>query len=611
MSAATNPTRSTQARQGVLHASARTVAHRSGMAIVLALVVAAIAVVFGLALAGARDATVATSENLARAAAARTAAAGGIDIARGLLNDPLLLEHSLGNTDGVLFDSLPIGDTRVRAEIRDLETGLPAGRGARAVEILVAGDRGGVVQTARAIGRIERPEDAARADLDCSEFAILTKGPLVVDNGAHIALWRASPLSVLAEPVRIGAASGETSFVAIDPRASVHGCVRLRCASFAPDADADDELLADKLCQIPAAIHIPAPPLPARDARRGDDDEDQDGQGEESVGDAGQDDDDAGLDDPEAGAEVVREALFDGLIGSDAILAADARVPARSVATFRGPRTFEIGGNLHIERGARVVFEGPTVLVVRGNAVFDACELEIAPEGSLSVIVFGDVTFDGAYAGGMRSDPGEGCDASGAAAYDGGAARMTVFVHGEQRVLLVDGSVLKGQVYAPDARIDVESRSAVYGRLLGARVTLHEGVALFYDPALDSRRGWTNRWSGIWVADGEIDGAVRGVERLDAESLQEFANASGIVPDASSVAEAAVALAPGAGGGPGHANSAVAEGDEADADARGDRGRRRAQRAVERLRELIGRGVIEGSRFVSLGFDTPESEAER
>ena len=580
-------------------------APRRGMAIVLALVVAAIAVVFGLALAGARDATVSTSENLARAASARAAAAGAVDIARGLLSDPLLVEHS----EGVLFDSLPIGDASVRAEIRDLETGLPAGRDSRAVEILVSGDREGLVQTARAVGRIERPEDAARADLDCSEFAILTKGPLVVDNGAHIGLWRASPLSVLAEPVRIGAASGETSFVAIDPRASVHGCVRLRCASFAGDGEAADEQLSNKLVQIPAAIHIPAPPLPAT----AEGDEDDDGENGEADGDGN------GLSQPEGDEESVREALLDGLVAGDARIASNARIPARSVATFRGARTLEIGGNLHIEHGARVVFEGATVLVVRGNAVFDACSLEIAPEASLSVIAFGDVTFDGAYAGGMRGDAEEGCDASGAAGYDGGASRFTVFVHGEQRVLLVDGAVLKGQIYAPDARIDLESRSAVYGRLLGARVTLHEGVALFYDPALDSRRGWTNRWSGIWVADGEVDAAVREVERLDKDSLQEFAEASGIVPDASSVAEAAVAFAGRSAQGNAGSSSIASgnggtrgnQGNAGESNENRGPGQQRAQQAIQRLRELIERGVIEGSQFVSLGFDAPESEGDR
>lgn len=589
-----------------------------GSAVVLALIVAAIAVVLGLALAGTRDATVATSANLAKAASARAAAAGALDVARSMLSDPAVLD----GTNGVLFDALPIGGARVRAEINDLETGQPATPAARAVEVVVSGDRAGIVQKARAVGRIERAEDAGRADLDCSEFAVLTRGPLVVSSGAHVGPWRASPLSALAEPVRIGNASGSTALLDIDPRASLHGCVTLRNASFAADRESADVQLADKVVQIPTEIHVPAPPMPAR-SRDGHDAED----GAEGTYDGST----AGP----AGADP-SEALLDGAFATALHVESDARVPARGSAAFRGMNTIEIAGNLLVERDAHLAVEGAIVLVVRGNAVFDACAIEIAPEASLTVIAFGDVTFEGCYAGGLRNDPNEGCDASGAAAYDGGAGRLMVFVHGDQRVLLVDGAVLKGQIYAPDARIDVEARSAVYGRLLAERVTLHEGVAIFYDPALDSRRGWTNRWSGIWISEGTIDGAVREVTRLDAESLRRFADETGIAPDVSSLAEAAIELAagqhtagpatgePSAGGDAGHAGGSSAqsaeaehegeadgpESEEADRDRR-DRGMRRAQRAIDRLRDLIERGVIDGSRFVSLGFDTPRSENER
>ncbi|MFM1822776.1 MAG: hypothetical protein RI967_1042, partial [Planctomycetota bacterium] len=107
---------------------------------------------------------------------------------------------------------------------------------------------------------------------------------------------------------------------------------------------------------------------------------------------------------------------------------------------------------------------------------------------------------------------------------------VVLFNRGDGRILVTDGSVVKGQVYAPDARVELALRSAVYGRLLGREVTLADGVALFYDPALDSGAGWTQPASGLWRADGSLEPAVLLVESLDAAPILAFAAATGVEP---------------------------------------------------------------------------------
>ena len=149
----------------------------------------------------------------------------------------------------------------------------------------------------------------------------------------------------------------------------------------------------------------------------------------------------------------------------------------------------------------------------------------------------------------------------------------------------------------------------MYGRLLGNRITLHEGVALFYDPALDMRRGWSNRLSGVWSADGVVEPSVREVAALDSAELTEFAQVSGIEPDSPSVAHGAIAVA--------SASAVVAspldgEASESSRSSMRRRARERSERAMARLREIFGDDGPHGrTHLVSLGFDRSNHGGDR
>jgi len=477
---------------------------RRGVAVVLALVAVSVATLLGLTIATSSDATVSTSGNLSKSAEARAAALSGVDLAQALLatkNAESLAASS------VLFDGLELNGAKVRAELRDAETGLAIGHATSAVEIVVRSQIGDCMQVARSIGRL--PADpGTRADLDCSEFALLGTESVAVASGALVAPWSASPLSALREPVRFGTTPGDGRGVSVADGAAVHGCVELRRGAFAGDREEADAMLAEKHCAVPAPLHVPASPLPER---------------------------------PE-GVAAVPSIVLDGIVTQTLAASGDARVPSRGFMNIRGTVQIDVGGNLFIERGARVLVEEAAVLVVRGNAVFEAAAVEVSPGGSLTLVVVGDLTLDGAYLGGARSDPNEGCDASGAAPYDGGAARTVVFGASSRRVLVTDGSVIKGQVYAPESRVDIENRSAVYGRLLGRTVTLHEGTGLFYDPALDRRIGWTSPTSGVWESESTPRAEVLEVDRLDDASLLEFALETGVEPEPASIADSVLVI---------------------------------------------------------------------
>ncbi|MFM1868540.1 MAG: hypothetical protein RL591_1948 [Planctomycetota bacterium] len=474
-----------------------------GSAVLLALVAVGVATLLGLSLAATRDANVAASHNLAHAASARAAAAGALELAVELLADAETSDpQALVDADGVLFDQLAIGDATANARVVDLATGLAAGPDSDAVELVVQGVSGGIAQIARAVGRMPRPNAAPEADLDCSEFALLATGSLSIEGDALLALWPNAPLAVLAEPVAYGVADGSRSRISTSPNASLHGTVALCVGSFALDEAARDENLAEQSLFIPATIHVPMTARPE----------------ERTVS-------------PES--ESAGAATLDGYVAFDMSPDGDMRVPARAATTIRGVRAFDVGGDLRIERGSNVRVEGEAAFVVRGDLVIEPCNIEVAPGAMLSMLVIGDVVIESAYVGGERSNPEEFRDATGRAGYDGGASRVSILVEGASEITLREGSVVKGELYAPRANVSITSRSAMYGRVLGANVTLGTGTAIFYDPALDSRRGWSARSSGIWTESGAVQPSIREVERLSFDDLSQFAEATGISPTVS------------------------------------------------------------------------------
>lgn len=477
-----------------------------GSAVLMALIAVGVATLLGLSLAATRDANVAASHNLAHAASARAAAAGAMEVAMELLADAGTSDPAaLAEADGVLFEHLAIGAATAKARVVDLATGLAAGPDSDAVELVVEGVSGSISQVARAVGRMPRPNAAPEADLDCSEFALLAIGSLSIEGDAMLALWPNAPLSVLAEPVAYGIADGSRGRIARSTNANLHGTVALSVGSFAADDETRDEHLAEKTLLIPEAIHVPMTALP----RERNFESDTEG---------------------DIGGSARAGATLDGYVAFDMSPEGDMRVPARAAATLRGVREFDVGGDLHIERGASVRVEGEAAFVVRGDLIIDPSNVEVAAGATLSILVLGNVTIESAYLGGERSNPEEVRDGTGRAAYDGGASRVSILVEGDGDVDISEGSVVKGEIYAPRADVALASRSAIYGRVLGANVALRTGTAIFYDPALDGRRGWSVRTSGVWTEAGTAQPAIREVERLSLEDLTRFAAATGVSP---------------------------------------------------------------------------------
>ncbi len=450
---------------------------RRGVAIVLALVAVATAALLGAALAARRDDSAAVGDTLVRASAARAAAAGGLDVAMALLAEPSLLGGDTGEgKTRVLFTAVEIGAATYRAEVLDLRTEFPATADSEAVAVISRVDLGDISQSARAVGRLIRPDRRHRADLDLSEFAIFTtdgtSNAIRVHDNSRVSVWPKSPYAALREPLFVGDLSKDDT-VDKDPDSVLQGWVRVRPGSPPRTKDERDAEIAEGERSIPGLIHIPAPPAPFKPSYP------------------------SPLP-PVPTSSVTANLLYGAHLSLVGTIAA-------GLAGGEGI-LIDVDGNLTLDCELRIL--EPTVLIVRGNlAALEGTRIEVEGDAALAIIVFGTTTLEGAYVGDFR---GAMPPRDGTADYGRGATCVQLFASGTQPVHVANDlatntpSVFMGEIYAPFSSVLIR-HSAVYGRVLGQRVGLID-AGLFYDPVLNSGRGWLNPDSGMWTGTDTVKG---------------------------------------------------------------------------------------------------------
>ena len=488
--------------------------HREGMAVILALFAVALAIVIGLAISSTRDATVGTSGGIVRTASARAASLGALDIANEIIrSQTAIIAGAPGELGRDVFAPTMIGSVRVAATMQDLATGLGPTIETLAIEVQAIGEVDGVGQSVRAVGRVPWPDVVSRADLDLSEFALLaTTGDITIGSGSTLAVWSSAPLRALGEPVMIGAINGDPSRVIIEPGSVVHGEAILTNEDFPTDPDVQNTQLADRRVAVPSEIHVAAAPTP-----------DIPSDALPLVVENFNSDINA-----ETNGYAPHRVIGDG--GADVVL--DGTLATIAGAIDPGTwRVIAFNGGLEMD-DVRLTIEVPTMFIVKGDVhIHSTSEIQVGAAGALSIISHGAVTINDSFVGPSVVGKPAMSDISPMAQYaDGGATRVTIYAQ-PSAVSITGGAVVRGEVYAPGAAVTISGESAVFGRVLGGAIAVEESSNVFYDPALNSGRGWTNRQSGIWDSDGNVRAEVLDVTTFDDESLGEFAAATSIATE--------------------------------------------------------------------------------
>ncbi|MBI1304529.1 MAG: fibro-slime domain-containing protein [Phycisphaera sp.] len=511
------------------HVQART---RRGVAIVLALLAVAAATLLGVTVAATRDAANSSNDTVARNAAARAAAAGGLDLVERLVEDTALF---VGNDPGAepipLFETVNIGGVMLRAEIRDLETDGPVTAATRAFVTVTEATVGNITQSARAVSQLTQADIVARADLDLSEFAVFATRPLqgtriraLTGDGvpSTIAAWQTAPGTRLSEPLVIGTHDRRSGDVVVDAGSTALGHTVLDAGAFADSNEARDTDIASGVTRVPVDIHVipvAMPPTPQQPT-----------------------------------ASTAEEFLnqVSGDIGNpstavDVSMGAGEKAVIDTLDAGAGSwRQLDIGGSLEL-LGASIRVRVPTLIVVRSDLQLENASIEVDEGASLIIMAQGSIAVAQSYIG-ARRPPGEGLQTDGHAAYPvGGAGSVAILASQPGAAGITDGSVIKGRLYMPSRSIILSEISAVYGSVVGATVELL-GASVFYDPALRSDRGWLNPRSGIYAADGSVRPEVGMISAMTDSAFASFAEATGVAPDLLVASMMPNALASGAGG---------------------------------------------------------------
>jgi len=464
---------------------------RRGVAMLLVLISMMTATILTVAYLASRDNSAVIGENVASSAAARWAAESGLEVGAAVLQTRADWRNS--HTNGKLIDDLALGGGSVDIDLLDMGTGMPPSDTTENVQMTSTAVVDGVQQVSTAVAWVPPPTSAV--DIDLSEFAIFGSDRVVISGDATVMRWPMAPLAKLGAPVTIGTQSTSSSTITINNNAAIiDGRVySAPSPSGSLVSSGNDTVLA--VTALKDIMPMPKPPAP-------------------------------GVADPPA----VSLALALNLLGGITSQVADRRVSNASlsggaVRTLQGNVTLVSDTDLNLTNNAKLVIDGDVRVVVFDDLIMQSASIELKPGASLKLYVGDQLGLTDSYIGDVLATNIR--DNTGKANYLD-PERITVYriptLTTSTDWVLGGNSVVKGSVYGKDVRFRVRSTSALYGRVAATEVEVTDQGALFYDPVLNSRTGYTERASALFNPDATLKAAFKTVTSLDTSTLQSLAD---------------------------------------------------------------------------------------
>lgn len=452
-----------------------------------------------------RDNSVAIAQNIAAAAAARSAAVSGLDLGLAIMQTET--GWRTDHTAGLLLDDFSLAGASVDLSVRDLETGNPPVADSRYFQMTARATVNGVEQAATAVDYAPPPpagypfaghDDVV--DVDLSEFALFARGNINLWGWATVTRWPVAPLAVLGRRIAIGTRSTNGGSVYIAANAAALDTTVYRKTG-APgvlnnqSAQPVDQVALDDVPPLPdAPDHGPLPP-------------------------------------PSGSLNLVNTTYT---------LASDYQADGGSEDDIRldgaqlilvGDITVATDQDFLLYNSSTVVVDGNVTIIVRDDLrLNNESAIELRPGATLRVFVAEALTVSNSYIGDERPDNTR--DNTGYAPYMD-LRRLQLFTidsHGDDWTWRFSGtSVVKANIYGPTARLTIQNNSALYGRAAVDRIVVTDNGAVFYDHGLDGRWGYTNPDSKLFDPPTQIKPAFLGLSSLDPAQLTSVADAEGLV----------------------------------------------------------------------------------
>jgi hypothetical protein len=447
-----------------------------------------------------RDNSAIIGENVASAATARWAADSGVDLGLALLETEADW-RTLNN--GVLADDFALGDGTFDITVVDLETGAPPTSRTEYIELTSRAMVNGVEQVSKISAYVPSPAQRG-VDVDLSEFAVFGADSIQLSGDATVTRWPRSPLSVLGQPIAIGTQSTSAGSITLSNNGAIVDGKAFVSPTASSAAISTSNGRAPEVFELPARVPMPAPPAT----------------GEKDPADL-------------TAVEKLLHLTMD-IVGGLGIIntstrVADGRLSGGAVRTLRGPITYTSNDDLEMSN-AKILVEGTVKMVIFDDLIMQNASIELRPGARLLLFVGDAVSMQDSYIGDQRSNALR--DNTGMAT-PMNPERIKMFrvpqYTSAANWVMSSNSVMKGSVYARNTRYEIKDQSALYGRVAAQEVRMSEQAAVFYEPALNRKSGYTDLESPMYNEDGTLKDEFRTIPSLSVSDLQAVANTTDVV----------------------------------------------------------------------------------
>jgi hypothetical protein len=473
---------------------------RRGVAMLLVIVSVMMVTVLTTAYLASRDNSGAIAENVTESTTARWAADSGLAMSVAALETEKNWRLHAGSNAGRLFNFPDLGGAQLNVKVRDVLTDSNPTAESEHLRIDVTADVNGVKQSTSAIAYVPL-EPGTIADVDLSEFAAFVNSNLTMGDQSMITRWPSSPLSSLGKRVAVGTRSTSASSIIVARTAAPCDMTVYHPPGASNGLVTNSSLQPIATVQLPDVVPLPAPA-------------------------------------PSGKTYSALTLTDDVLAGGTQTVVANVRVrnlslSANAIKTISGAVECVADGDCTIATGAKLIIDGSVRMIIFGNLMIDGGAIELTPSSRLTMYVRGSgsgsaVTIRDGYIGDLRAHSRR--DYSGYESWFD-TQRIGIFsappAAGATDWRIDRITVIKGTLYAPHAsQVRLDDNTAIYGRVVASVLDMRGSSAIFYDPVLDSRCGFTNLDSAIYDEDGTMLNALKTVTSLDAAVLQAAADST-------------------------------------------------------------------------------------
>ena len=468
-----------------------------GVAMLLVLISLMMATILTMSYVASRDNSTAIGDNIANSAAARWAADSGLDMGLAILQTQSNWRTT--QVGGKMVSGYALAGGTVDLDVMDRQTGFPPTDKSEYIRLTSTAVVNGLKQ--QTVADAYAPlNPGTTVDVDLSEFAVFAGNSLDMENQSIITRWPMSPLSSIGRRLLIGTKSTNASSIILGGTAAA-----IDTTVIVPPAASNSLISNSASPPVKKTALLDPIPLPAP---------------------------------PSSGvtAPLISPNPDLTMNGGTALVVANSHyrnveLKNNAVRTIKGNITTIADQDYKINTGSKLVIDGAVKMVIFGGLILDTGSIELKPGAKLVVFTRGasggqPVEIKDGYIGDVRSNNVR--DNSGKASWMD-PTRILLYssapsgAAGEWR--MEANSVVKGNIYAPQAsQVTLRDTSALYGRVAARVVQMRDNAALFYDPTLNSRTGYSNPKSMIFNASGHVQPAVASVATLDVSSLQNVAN---------------------------------------------------------------------------------------